>query len=951
MKKLLLFLVSCFSFIISFSQDSLFTSSDTPCSSCNESERALEVGMVFNADKDGQITYVRFYKFKNDTGPYQLNIWSFSGQKLSSTVFSSPATGWQRVKLAEPLKINAGENYIVSYFSTNGHYSARQRVHNSSKTNGQLTAPASNQAKGNGRYVYTKASAFPSSSWNGSWYYVDIVYESSGTEPPPPNPSPLVVKAGADASAVLSLDSCGLAPPFVLYQLQGQVSGDDVAYQWSGEGFSSNILNPQVKFTNPGEFVFTLSARDHWGIQASDQVKITVAGNPKDVIEEKLRDGTIRTKEETTPPPAPNLPPEAKAGPDKTITLPVNSVQLSGEASDPENRPVQSEWTKIMGPASAVIQSPGSAVTTVTALTEGKYVFRLLVVDDQGLQATDDVTVTVLKEQAPPPPVNAPPTANAGDNQEITLPVNTVTLKGSGSDPEGGTLTYLWTRLTGSGSISSPNMAVTSITGLAEGQSIFQLKVTDDQSASAVVQVSIIVHPAITPSPGEGNKYPLQFTQISTDYNRINSGAEMWYNGFQYPVTNVSPQDRYYRFNWAGLNPGDGQYNWSVFDQQVNTCIDNNQGFSFGIMAQYPGGKGSVNIATFGGAASAYPEWVHNQMQSESVKDYIYQGDWVPNWNSVAFLNAMEKFNNAVYAHLSNTVYKGVRYKDVINEVDIRGYGSFGEWHNYPQGSHAGTDPTAASLSRMIDIHINAYPDLQLQMMVDGLDGGGWSNIPAQISYKLLTARNKYNEFGIRRDSWGATEVWYNSALWENNPGSYNGQQFKTLIMAKWKTTPITGEPCCANGYADLPAQVTKYHVLSFGNGNYGAATPVNVVNASRNAGARIRLLSGEIITNSGSLSLSLTWQNDGLTPCYKAYTVIIELRQGNNVVKTLTSGFMPNTLQPGDTQAKTDNFNGIATGTYSVFLKVKDNYRNFILGTNGRQSDGSYSLGSVTIP
>lgn len=952
MKKLLSLFIFAISGLFVNAQDSLFTANETPCRSCNESERSLEVGMVFNADAEGNITHIRFYKFKNDTGPYQLNIWSFDGQKLSTTIFSSPATGWQRVKLASALHINANENYIVSYFSPNGHYSGRQRVHNTTIKSGHLTAPARNEVQfGNGRYIYSNTSAFPGSSWNGSWYYIDIVYEASGTAPPP-NPTPLQVKAGTDASITLSLDSCDLPAPNVFYQLQGSVTGDDVAYEWRGKDFTSNLLNPQIKFTEPGKYQFVLIARDHWGVTASDDVQITVAGNPKDVVEEKLRDGTVRIKDETTPPEPPpaNEPPSANAGPDKDIKLPLNSVQLFGNGADPEGFPVSFAWTKIMGPPSAIITPANAATTVISGLTEGKYSFRLTVTDNQGLSFYDDVIVTVTAADVPPQPVNQPPTAQAGADKEITLPVNTVTLNGLGTDPENGVVTYLWSRVSGSGLIVNATSPTTNITGLLAGTSVYRLTVTDNQGASAFDDVNIKVNDAVQPPPSGTNEYPLTFTAIAGDYPRTESGAEYWYNAYQYP-TDAAPQNRYYRFNWAGLNPGDGQYNWTLFDQQVNICIDNNQGFSFGMMAQYPGGKGSLNIATFGGAAAAYPEWVHNQMQNESVKDYIYQGDWVPNWNSAAFLNAMEKFNIAVYQHLGTTTYKGVLYKDVINYVDIRGYGSFGEWHNYPQGNHAGTDPTAASLIRMIDIHKIAYPDLQLQMMIDGLDGGGWSNIPAQVSYKLLTDHNDYGEFGIRRDSWGATEVWYNSGLWENNPGSYNGQQFKTLIMNKWKAAPITGEPCCATGYSALPGQVNTYHVNSFGNGNYGAATPSYVAQASKNSGSRIRLTSGKMITNNGSLSLTLTWKNDGLTPCYGRYETVIELRQGNTVVKTFTSGFSPTMMQPDRTETKTDNFSGIASGTYSVYLKVKNNYRNFYLGINGRQSDGSYSLGTIVVP
>src|SRR4029078_13552034 len=131
-------------------------------------------------------------------------------------------------------------------------------------------------------------------------------------------------------------------------------------------------------------------------------------------------------------PPPPNQPPVANAGSDQTITLPTNSVSLSGSGSDPDGTISSYQWTQTSGPSQANIVSSGSASTLVNTLVQGSYVFTLKVTDDKGATATSNVTITV--NQAPPPP-NQPPVANAGSDQTITLPTNSVSLSGSGSDP------------------------------------------------------------------------------------------------------------------------------------------------------------------------------------------------------------------------------------------------------------------------------------------------------------------------------------------------------------------------------------------------------------------------------------------------------------------------------------------------------------------------------------
>ena len=94
---------------------------------------------------------------------------------------------------------------------------------------------------------------------------------------------------------------------------------------------------------------------------------------------------------------------------------------------------------------------------------------------------------------------NQPPTANAGADSTVILPTNTTTLIGSGkSSNVNGTITkYSWVKLSGpAATIVSPNSATTSLTGLNQGTYLFQLTVTDNNSATAQDTVHVIVNAA-----------------------------------------------------------------------------------------------------------------------------------------------------------------------------------------------------------------------------------------------------------------------------------------------------------------------------------------------------------------------------------------------------------------------------------------------------------------------
>ena len=196
-----------------------------------------------------------------------------------------------------------------------------------------------------------------------------------------------------------------------------------------------------------------------------------------------------------------NTPPTAFAGADQNITLPVSTINLIGSGIDPDGTITTYLWTKVAGPA-ATITNPNVAATTVTALVQGTYLFELKVTDNNGATAADTIQLIVN----PAVVVNLPPTANAGANQNITLPTNNIALAGSGIDPDGTITTYLWTKVAGpAATITNANVAATTVTALVAGIYKFELRVTDNSGAVGKDTVQVIVFaPNIAPTANAG---------------------------------------------------------------------------------------------------------------------------------------------------------------------------------------------------------------------------------------------------------------------------------------------------------------------------------------------------------------------------------------------------------------------------------------------------------------
>jgi hypothetical protein len=128
-----------------------------------------------------------------------------------------------------------------------------------------------------------------------------------------------------------------------------------------------------------------------------------------------------------------NQPPVVSAGGNKSITLPTNSLMLSGSASDPDGTVAGVLWTQQSG-ATATLSGQTSTTLSLSNLTDGTYVFRLTATDNDGASAFDEATVTV----APQPANQAPVVSLTAPAHNSTHTQGTaITLSASASDPDG----------------------------------------------------------------------------------------------------------------------------------------------------------------------------------------------------------------------------------------------------------------------------------------------------------------------------------------------------------------------------------------------------------------------------------------------------------------------------------------------------------------------------------
>src|SRR5690606_19630129 len=119
---------------------------------------------------------------------------------------------------------------------------------------------------------------------------------------------------------------------------------------------------------------------------------------------------------------------------------------------------------------------------------------RLTVTSSTGKTASDDVSIIVLALS----PVEIL-SVNAGSDVTLTLPANSVALKGTASSSTGSIATTKWTKVSGgTATLSGANTLNLNVSSLQQGNYTFRLTVTSSTGKTASDDVKIVINTAST---------------------------------------------------------------------------------------------------------------------------------------------------------------------------------------------------------------------------------------------------------------------------------------------------------------------------------------------------------------------------------------------------------------------------------------------------------------------
>ncbi|TBA94792.1 DUF4082 domain-containing protein [Rhizobium ruizarguesonis] len=256
--------------------ETLFTSSEGPTGAGFNDGQSMELGMKFVASTGGMITGIRYYKAAGDTGAHTGSLWTADGTLVATVTFadSGSVNGWQTATFANAVHIAAGTTYVASY-STTGSYVATANYFTTAHTNGALTALAGS----NGVYA-VGGSAFPTSSYQSSNYWVDVVYNQStgNAVPVAANDNGYTTYSNTAlsiaAASLLANDTDADGDPLSITSVNGAVNGT-VTFDSQTK---SVTFTPTAGYTGAASFSYSIS--DGYGGAASATVSLTVGTPP-----------------------------------------------------------------------------------------------------------------------------------------------------------------------------------------------------------------------------------------------------------------------------------------------------------------------------------------------------------------------------------------------------------------------------------------------------------------------------------------------------------------------------------------------------------------------------------------------------------------------------------------------------------------------------------------------
>lgn len=396
----------------------------------------------------------------------------------------------------------------------------------------------------------------------------------------------------------------------------------------------------------------------------------------------------------------------------------------------------------------------------------------------------------------------------------------------------------------------------------------------------------------------------------------------------QHPQTSIA----YWRVYWKYLEPEKGKYRWDLIDQALATAEERGQTLM-------------LRVAPYGSRDNNdVPDW-YREMVGKNT-----------NW----------KYNNPVnkwvvdaedprYAEYFGNLIKelGRRYDGhpALESVDMSIVGAWGEGG----GSEVLTQNTREAL---INSYVEYFKKTPLIALLTDEKTNKYANSKAHVGWRV--------------DCIGDLGFWAKDQNgWTHMYDYYPESIIRFGVKDDWKKAPVSLEVCGTffwwkdkEGYTDKDVkyifdQTLKWHISSFN----AKSSPVPaeleplVNDWLKKMGYRFVLRKfscPQTVKRNSKLAYETWWENKGVAPCYKHFSLAVRLTNSKDSITWLTDADIREWL-PGDNIYDNSVFvpKNFTPGDYTVQVAIVDPLSGapkIQLAIEGKDAGGWYVLGKIKI-
>ena len=400
-------------------------------------------------------------------------------------------------------------------------------------------------------------------------------------------------------------------------------------------------------------------------------------------------------------------------------------------------------------------------------------------------------------------------------------------------------------------------------------------------------------------------------------------------------------------YMWSKLEPEEGKFDFKYLDEAIEKYTKMGKNLHFRI---------STDPMIYNGCEGV-PEWLFEKYHVKyQIKDDYGTKMKFPDYLNKKYLERLSIFLKTLanrYGHLDNLV-----------QIDLRGYGEWGEWHSGYMHKDLKTHHKA--LKKIIQVWVDAFKDTGIPLALScsyewrddlPLKLHAPKSVSEYLYFQAFDYALKQDIVTFRRDGIGGAIKYYDAELlhkyYQNGKHPICGEFFVAYLESKKRSDGIRGyhiEDALEEAFHLNP----NYLMLPWDSVAFYNERQDLVEYGLKRMGYRLvpKYIDVKVDKEKNLLRLRQTWINKACGKLCGAHTLIVRLEDDkNNVIEVKDNTFKPIKILQDKKYIHSTKFDCTnLKGTYNIYFAIVDDKNHYVNLPLDKQKGHFYHVGFVNI-